>query len=200
MKISKIYSGIQSAGLFIGTPMTMVELHGDNMDASKSLEAFEELSPNQLVSALLEIGNHHICFAGGEPLLQFREFAGMLTKLGNHKMGGKFIYTHIETNGTIVPSTNFPYVDYWSINPVIPQTKPEKVLRLMDFVDRDAWIKFKVSSSSDVQLASRFMRRFAADIVTVLQPAQDNHAIEQTLSWAHAYMLKREWRIIPRLH
>ena len=156
---------------------------------------YKDITPYAMMAQLNSLGNPHICFTGEEPLTQYRELNGLLTRLNKHKINGKFVYTHIETTGVIVPGVNFAYIDYWSIV-VNTATDTSKVVRLLNKVNRDAWIIFPINSEIEVMGIPKFMKYLAPDIVAVVEPRGD---LEWVIEMCAKHLGKIEYRVIPAL-
>ncbi len=156
---------------------------------------YKDMTPYAMMAQINKLGNPHVCFTGKEPLTQYRELNGLLARLDKHKINGKFVYTHIETTGVIVPGMHFAFIDYWSIV-VNSITDTSKVIRLLNKVNRDAWIIFRITSEIEIKGVPRFMKVLAPDIVAVIEPSGD---LEWMIEMCAKYLSKIEYRIIPAL-
>lgn len=109
MKISEMFTSIQGEGKFVGIPTTFVRLHGCNLDCDFCDTKYANKGKchnhtvDEVVRSILDRDNpvRHVCFTGGEPMLQQRDIIDVIKGLMKKKQ--RMRYT-IETNGTIRPT------------------------------------------------------------------------------------------------
>lgn len=114
--VTEVFSKVQGEGIYTGMPMTFIRLSGCNVHCSKcdtqySWKRGRSTSSDDLIS---EVKYPDVCITGGEPLLQ--DITLLVTKLkdSSHNI-------HVETNGTIVPSTNiFDKCKVITVSPKLP--------------------------------------------------------------------------------
>lgn len=152
-EINKFYQGCFS---------TFVRLSGCNIqcvycDTRYALlpSSGRDMSVNQLIQRVGELGCKKVTITGGEPLLQKDELEQFCIEL--HRLGYNI---SIETNGTIIPPQD------WHVNWVVDYKLPSsgEFARMRDacFIDLDGddFVKFVVGGDLDYELAIDVMRRF----------------------------------------
>lgn len=100
MKISEIFASIQGESTLQGLPCAFVRLAGCNLncrycDTRYAREGGTEMSINEILKKVDELGLSIVCITGGEPLLQKK------TPLLARKLNIRGYKVSVETNGTI---------------------------------------------------------------------------------------------------
>ena len=99
MKVLELYESIHGELPHIGKPVTIVRLAGCNLQCSYCdapiHEAGIDMSINEIVDKVIELGNRDVLVTGGEPLLQGQATIDLCRKLTAE------YYVTVETNGTI---------------------------------------------------------------------------------------------------
>ena len=100
LKISEIFLSIQGEGTRAGRPCTFIRLAGCNLqcnwcDTQYAFQGGEEMSIQEILGRIDELGGNLVEVTGGEPLIQPGAL-GLLTKLCD-----RGFETLLETNGSI---------------------------------------------------------------------------------------------------
>jgi len=103
--VSEVYTTIQGESSLVGYPTVFVRLYSCNLrcvwcDSMHAVEGGEytEMTVDDLTRRVRELageGIHHVCWTGGEPLLQWRQIARVVRQLPDH-----FVHS-IETDGEV---------------------------------------------------------------------------------------------------
>lgn len=113
--------------------------------------------PGEVLGEVLKAGAGLVVITGGEPMLQRRELAGLVTAL---RQCGRLV--HVETNGTIPPGPLGGLVDLFTVSPKLPnagldQRKAVNARALACYADLAARgravLKFVCCGPGDVALA-----------------------------------------------
>ena len=95
MKVNEIFYSLQGEGRFTGTPAVFLRFSGCNLKCSfcdTSHDEGVEMTPAEIIGAILKYPSRHIVITGGEPSLQLdRDFVDCL-----HQHG---YFVQVETNG-----------------------------------------------------------------------------------------------------
>lgn len=122
MRIAEIYDSLQGEGFLTGTPSVFVRTSGCNLRCRYCDTPFaswnpegDDLSVDEVVSAVEELGHRYVVLTGGEPML-FAELVPLCDRL---QAQGKHIT--IETAGTL----SLPLeCDLMSISPKLANSTP----------------------------------------------------------------------------
>ncbi|MCZ0860202.1 MAG: 7-carboxy-7-deazaguanine synthase QueE [Methanocorpusculum sp.] len=103
MRITETFVSLQGEGLRQGMPCMFVRFAGCNLhcawcDTRYSLNNSQgiEMTPEEVMQAVIASGMRYVCITGGEPLLQKEELVPLIAAM--HEAG---VAVDIETNGTI---------------------------------------------------------------------------------------------------
>ena len=103
MKIVEIFKSIEGEGSRAGLPTTFIRLHGCNLNCSYcdskyacNGDDYTELSIDDIIIKVKELGLHNITITGGEPLLH-SEISKLIKKLIDELS----CFINVETNGSI---------------------------------------------------------------------------------------------------
>jgi 7-carboxy-7-deazaguanine synthase len=126
MKIAEIYKSVQGEGFLAGVDSAFVRASGCNLRcwycdtpyASHSPEG-EDLSVEEIVSRVEEIGCSHVVLTGGEPML-FAELIPLTARLRGQRR-----HVTIETAGTLYLPVQ---CDLLSISPKTANSRPDPVI------------------------------------------------------------------------
>ena len=137
----------------MGMPTAFVRLTGCNLrcDWCDTLFAYdegEEMSIEELIDAIEDMGTKQVCITGGEPLIQQRKIIDLLAKMSDWDV-------EIETNGTIMPNPELRSCQF-NCSPTLENSgnllrrryKP-KVLEVINNLTRSQF-KFVVSDTTDL--------------------------------------------------
>lgn len=133
MKISEIFESIQGEGKLMGIPMLFVRMAGCNLscdwcDTPYAREGGALVTVDELAERILSSKLSHVCWTGGEPLLQREEITETISKCPAK--------VHcLETNGTIrVPQGVYGHV---TISPKQLDSPPQEHADIYKFVVAD---------------------------------------------------------------
>lgn len=104
MRVTETFVSLQGEGLRQGMPCMFVRFAGCNLhcawcDTRYSLNDSQgvEMTPEEIMQAVLESGMRYVCITGGEPLLQKEDLVPLLAAM--HEAD---VLVDIETNGTVL--------------------------------------------------------------------------------------------------
>ena len=103
MRVTETFVSLQGEGPRQGMPCMVVRFAGCNLhcawcDTRYSLNDSQgvEMTPEEIMQAVLESGMRYVCITGGEPLLQKEDLVPLLAAM--HEAD---VLVDIETNGTV---------------------------------------------------------------------------------------------------
>jgi 7-carboxy-7-deazaguanine synthase len=201
VRVVEIFDSLQGEGFWAGTPMTFIRLAGCNAQElglgcvrwcdtvhSWDAESGAEMSASEVTAALPQSNLRRVCLTGGEPLLQDKEFAELVTLLQESRR-----LVHVETNGTLdLPSGVRP--DWVTVSPKPPHYSVSPglkgVLSEIKVVVDD--IPFRADTVEALSLVH-------PTAVVSLQPEWSR--FEQTAAAAAAAVMAHpDWRLSLQLH
>jgi organic radical activating enzyme len=185
LRLSEIFDSVQGEGASQGMPCRFVRLalcnlhcHYCDTKYTWDFEQFDydsevETSPLAPISEQFRTApGKRVVVTGGEPLLQQRALAKVLTDVPRD------VFVEVETNGTRVPSAALlERIDQWNVSPKLssagdPESlriKPDALLALRD--TGRAYLKLVVKSERDRDEAEALRQRFGfARERTILMP------------------------------
>ncbi len=214
MKISEIFQSIQGEGMHIGTPTTFVRLALCNFSCSWCDTKYSWIAEHssewatmttQDVLARIDKGLSHVCFTGGEPMVQAEELRPLCEALKerNH-------YRTVETNGSIYDSAKHNALfDFWTVSPKLSSSGMQGRLDvdvLKEIFDHEVGqLKFVIANEQELAEVSTVLESLDLDSVPiVLQPEWYawsqrydealNMLVEKTSDWPN------HPRVLPQLH
>ena len=201
MKVVEIFNSIEGEGKRIGLPATFIRFFGCNMkciycDSVYACEGddYKEMSIDEILQVVEEIGCPNITITGGEPLIQ-QGVTELLQKLSN-----KNYEINVETNGSIMPSFRhlnvFYTVDYKTHSS-----------GMTDFVDTDIFetlcmrdvIKFVVGTEDDMEQAYEFMKTKTTAAYIYISPVFGQIEPTKLVRFVQDHKLWN-WRVQVQLH
>jgi 7-carboxy-7-deazaguanine synthase len=218
MKICEIYASPQGEGFLTGVDSTLVRTSGCNLrcwycDTPYTSWAPEgdDLSVEEILSKVAELGREHVILTGGEPMLyaELLPLSAELAKRGHH--------ITIETAGTLY----LPVAcNLMSISPKLANSTPtlaqaagwhqrhertrhapEVIRRLVD--EYTYQLKFVVETPADCQEVERYLAEFPAiDRTRVLLMPQgtDKETLARHAAWLEPYCREHALHYCPRKH
>src|SRR5213593_4518259 len=140
-RVSEIYKTIQGESSLVGYPTVFVRLYTCNLrcvwcDSMHAVEggAYEEIPVSGVTDRVLELageGVRHVCWTGGEPLLQWRSMARAIERLPQH------LIHSVETDGE---------VPIQPLGAALPGKRHTGNLRfIMDVKCPGSWMKVKLA-------------------------------------------------------
>ncbi|HEV8594742.1 MAG TPA: radical SAM protein [Thermoplasmata archaeon] len=205
--VSEIYPTIQGESSLVGYPTVFVRLYSCNLrcawcDSMHAVEgtAYEEQSVIEVVRRVVELaasGISHVCWTGGEPVLQWRAMASAIRKMPEH------LVHSVETDGEVPLAP---------LSGAVPERRADGRLRyIMDVkcpgskmranvafenlphLQREDEVKFVILDRTDYEFARDVMRSRTIPAGTILfSPAAPAHAVKEGLDPATlaAWILK----------
>lgn len=171
MKVVEIFKSIDGEGIRTGLPVTFIRLFGCNLrcsycDTKYSYEdsaVFREMSVNEIVNTVAELGLKRITLTGGEPLVH-PEVKALLAVLSSEGYE-----VNVETNGSISladfeilrsgerDGSIFYTMDYKSISSGM--NKHNDLSNLVLLTDKDV-LKFVVGTAEDLEDMKRILAMY----------------------------------------
>jgi 7-carboxy-7-deazaguanine synthase len=216
MKVAEIYPSIQGEGFLAGEESTFVRTSGCNLRcwycdtpyASWTPEG-EDLSVDEILSRVDELGLRHVVVTGGEPMLfaELIQLAAGLRKQGRH--------ITIETAGTLYlplecdlmsispklanSTPSLEQAPQWSNRHEVTRHAPEVVRRLVG--EYPYQLKFVVDARSDGDEIEDYLRAVPQiDRLRVMLMPQgtDAASLARQAEWLEPYCDARQLRFCPR--
>ena len=203
MKVVEIFNSIEGEGKRAGLPATFIRLYGCNLrcsycDTMYAVEGAEyiEMSVQEIVDELEEIGCPNITVTGGEPLLQ-KNIIELFEALCH-----RGYWINVETNGSIKP--NFRYiddrlfytVDYKTISSGVSGAMKMEVFDLITDVDV---VKFVVGSEEDLNQALDFYKKLLSEPAIYVSPVFGSIEPEKIVKFILLHNLWN-WKVQLQLH
>jgi organic radical activating enzyme len=186
MKVSEIFFSIQGEGTNAGMPAVFLRLDLCNLRCGYcdtkytwDWENYEydkevlEMSIEEVEREITKFECNHLVLTGGEPLIQQREAAILISRL--KKDNGGFS-VEVETNGTMLPDIAFVQcVDQWNVSPKLSNSanslEKREVAKCYDFFARgvnNAYFKFVVKSQEDILEVESLAKKYGLPTSRVL--------------------------------
>ncbi len=214
MKISEIFKSIQGEGLYVGTPTTFVRLALCNYACSwcdtkyswmpNYAHEWKEMTSEGVLSQIT--GDvKHVCFTGGEPMVQAEELQPISMQLRKRDH-----FLTVETNGSIYEIDKHHWLfDFWTVSPKLSGSGMRDRLdfEVLDniFANEEGQLKFVVTSKTELSEILDILQSLnSTPPQTVLQPEwytwRDRYEealrmlVEETANWPSRP------RVLPQLH
>jgi len=194
--VSEIYKTIQGESSLVGYPTVFVRLYTCNLrcvwcDSMHAVEggAYEEMSVADVAKRILELaggGIHHVCWTGGEPLLQWRSMAQAIDRLPPN------LVHSVETDGEVPiqpldtalhGKRHAGYVRF-ILDVKCPGSGMKAKLALENFkyLRPEDEVKFVVADRADYEFARDVLRTHALPAGTILfSPVMAAHKVTRGL-------------------
>lgn len=199
MKVIEIFFSLQGEGVLMGTPTTFVRFEGCNLDCAwcdtrYAREGGKEMSVNEVVDRVEEVGAPFVCLTGGEPMLQ-EDIIALVRELLESEH-----HVTIETNGT-VPLQQLPTSDdiLISMDVKCPSSGMSQHLNEenLEFLGPQDQLKFIIADRVDYLYARKVLREHEVNCPIVMTPVGGTE-LKELASWVLADKL---WvRVLPQLH
>ena len=216
MKIAEIYKSVQGEGFLTGIDSAFVRASGCNLRcwycdtpyASHAPEG-EDLSVDEIVSQIGEIGCGHVVLTGGEPML-FSELIPLTARLRAQRR-----HVTIETAGTLYLPVD---CDLLSISPKMANSRPDPVQtprwggrhersryapavirRLID--EYPYQFKFVVNCLADCDEVEQYLVGFPEidrSRVMLMPQGTDTVSLSRTAEWLEPYCQDHDLHFCPR--
>ncbi|MCP1662663.1 MAG: 4Fe-4S cluster-binding domain-containing protein [Methanocalculus sp. MSAO_Arc1] len=194
MRVAEIFSSFQGEGRNQGLRCTFLRLAGCNLNcrwcdtpAARDPGAGSELTGDEILQTIREIGNSYLCITGGEPLLQAEELLPLLEEFS--RLG---YMTDIETNGTIPVDSVTPFASI-TLDVKCPSSGETSDTSLLAGLRAEDSVKFVVQNLADLEYAHDIIRSHPTEAEIFISPVagSDYQAIaEELLSWDHRIRLQ----------
>jgi 7-carboxy-7-deazaguanine synthase len=216
MKIAEIYKSVQGEGFLTGIDSAFVRASGCNLRcwycdtpyASHAPEG-EDLSVDEIVSHIGEIGCGHVVLTGGEPML-FSELIPLTARLRAQRR-----HVTIETAGTLYLPVD---CDLLSISPKMANSRPDPaqtprwggrhergryapavIRRLID--EYPYQFKFVVNCLADCDEVEQYLVGFPEidrSRVMLMPQGTDTVSLSRTAEWLEPYCQDHDLHFCPR--
>lgn len=189
MKINEIFYSLQGEGHHTGTPAVFVRLSGCNLRCwfcDTDFEAGQEMSEDDIVSAVLQYPSRYVVITGGEPTLQLT--ASLCDKLHAHGC-----YLMLETNGTR-PLPEGCRFDWITCSPKFVRVGEGFPIGHID----ELKVVFEDSPSQDIALYEQIpASEYRLQPCDTQDPQRNQEIIEKTIS----YILQHpQWKLSLQTH
>ena len=199
MKINEIFYSLQGEGVTMGIPTAFVRLTGCNLrcDWCDTLFAYdegEEMSIEEVIDAIEEMGTKQVCVTGGEPLIQ-KQTIDLIDKL----IDLQYLVV-LETNGSqdlekLPCSDNFMI----SMDMKCPSSSmTEKMLTSnIELLGPTDQLKFIIADKRDYHHAVSIMKEFEPGCNIIMTPVGGS-CLGSLAEWV--LKDKLDVRVLPQLH
>ncbi len=216
LAVSEIFASIQGEGPSAGEPCVFLRLAGCNLRCRfcdtpytwdyKRYRVEDEvtaLTLDDVLGRLVASGQCRLVITGGEPLLQQRTLAALLSRLP-----GAF-YVEIETNGTVLPDAALvERVNQWNVSPKLSNAGDDERARLDPTVlaaflaTERAYLKLVVGSGADLIEAEalRVGAGWPASRTLLMPEAATRAELARRAGFVREEALRRGVGYSPRLH
>lgn len=217
--ISEKFYSIQGEGVSTGVPAIFLRLSGCNILCQSenwvcdSIDVWKKGVKTEFKDVFTEeeikLFNQgvHLVITGGEPLMHQKKLTEFF-KWFEVEIEGFLPYMELETNGTIIPYSDFSfYIDQWNCSPKLSNSgekfdrrhKPDVLKIIRD--RRNSWFKFVVSCEDDVkEILSDYSGLIDKEKIILMPAGDSQELLEKTrplvLDLCKKYML----RYSDRLH
>jgi len=194
--VSEVYTTIQGESSLVGYPTVFVRLYSCNLrcvwcDSMHAVEGGEytEMTVDDLTRRVRELageGIHHVCWTGGEPLLQWRSMAKAIERLPPN------LVHSIETDGevpiqpldTALQGKRHAGHVRFIMDVKCPGSgmKARLAFENLKFLRPEDEVKFVVADRADYEFARDVLRMQAIPVGTILfSPVMPAHKVAQGL-------------------
>lgn len=212
----EIFASIQGEGISAGLPSTFVRLAVCNLRCVWCDTAYtwdwsrysreEQILPmpvEAVFEAVRALPPRRVVVTGGEPLLQRRQLAPLLRRLGEAGY-----QVEVETNGTVVPAEAADYIHQFNVSPKLTHSGNEGLARIRQDALRwfaaDPRANFKFVVQSEAGLAEvedlRAEFRIPADRVVLMPEGRSADELRARSPWLAEVCTRRGYRFSTRLH
>lgn len=189
LHLSEIFSTIQGEGKYAGYPTTFVRLHGCNMlctycDTLYAVtgKKYKKVSVETIVNNVIKMKNRHVCFTGGEPLLQDESWVLL------YELVEKGFIVNVETNGGIpLEKREFRSFVYTMDvkGPSSGMTHLNLYENLSKLTEKDE-VKFVVGDIEDYMFMKDIVRKYPTRAPIIISPlfrGKTSKVLEEIANW-----------------
>jgi organic radical activating enzyme len=216
LRVSEIFASIQGEGASAGEPATFLRLAGCNLHCvwcdtkyTWDWQAFDydrevtRMSVDTVSEQLHARAPRRLVITGGEPLIQQRGIANLLTRLAATWL------IEVETNGTFTPDAELlARIDQWNVSPKLAHAGDPAAQRidldvLRTFAQSDrAWLKIVVQGETDLAEASALISDLAwpKQRVLLMPEASTAEQLQHRASLIRQLASQQGFGVSPRLH
>ncbi|MEM0342679.1 MAG: radical SAM protein [Thermoplasmata archaeon] len=199
MKIYSVFRSLQGEGLTIGAPTTFIRTSGCPLrctycDTPQAFDKGEQMSVEEIMAKVKELGCHHVCLTGGEPLAQ-KDSLKLITRIldeGYHLV--------LETSGAI-SLEELPCVENLTISMDIKCPSSGEMDK-MDFGNIELLgptdqLKFVIADKTDYEYAKEIIEKYKPKCEVIFTPVGGKDLKELAEK-----VLKEglSVRVLPQLH
>lgn len=193
MKVNEIFKSIQGEGRYAGTPMLFIRLYDctrrcDYCDTLYAVEGnnYKTMTVDKLVNIIKKSKIKHICWTGGEPLLQIEEILQVMRKAHRY-------FFHLETNGDLINSIkkNYSLFHYIAISP--------KTAKIAQKIRAGGWFlgdQSDIKIVTDLKTVGKTMVKYATLIMPLTTYKKKKDLEIQRDVWN--YCIKHNKKFTPR--
>lgn len=213
----EIFHSLQGEGASIGIPTVFLRLAQCNLTCSwcdtkytwdwKSFSFDKEvmtLPVDEIESRILSFDRRHLVITGGEPMMQQRALATLVSSL--HDKG---FFCEVETNGTLAPSPEMVQgVSQWNVSPKLSNSGVDigkrevpDALRAYSGLE-NAYFKFVIAEPQDVEEVLDIVGRYAVapGRVILMPEGTERRVIEERGPWVADLCAEHGFRFSTRMH
>ena len=222
---AEIFASIQGEGPSMGKPCAFVRLSRCNLacqwcdtaytwrfegderphhdDVAFNRKANQVTLEDEEVAARIDaLGKERLVVTGGEPLLQAKDLARMLTLLPGMEV-------EIETNGTIAPPPVLDaLVSQYNVSPKLAHSGNEADLalipeRLAQWAGHPrAWLKFVIASPEDIEQVLEIKDRYVipSERIMLMGEGTDAETLREREAWLVGSCITHNLTLSKRLH
>ena len=213
----EIFYSLQGEGPSIGTPTVFLRLATCNLACTwcdtkytwdwENYDYKQEvipLHPEVVERHIVAFGCPHLVITGGEPMMQQKSLAPMVTSLKE-----RGLYCEVETNGTVVPQPEMvEAVSQWNVSPKLGNSENRlerrEVARALEAFGNlsNTYFKFVVVGPADVDEVCGVVERYGlpAQRVILMPEGTTVEAISSKANWVANACAKQGFRFSTRLH
>lgn len=201
MKVVEIFNSIEGEGKRAGLPATFIRLFGCNLrctycDSMYAVEGkdYTEMSVDEIISKVAEIGCPSVTVTGGEPLIH----EGIKVLLGS--LCKRRYWVNVETNGSIIPTkfddNLFYTIDYKTNSSGMSDRMNDAAFECLR--DKDV-LKFVVGSVEDLNQSLEVYSRLFTNPQVYISPVFGSIEPKQIVEFILEHKLW-DWKVQLQLH
>ena len=213
----EIFHSLQGEGASIGVPTVFLRLAQCNLTCSWcdtkytwdwNVFSFDKevmtLPVDEIESRILSFDRRHLVITGGEPMMQQRALATLVSSL--HDKG---FFCEVETNGTLAPLPEIvECISQWNVSPKLANSGNDRDHRevpdaLKAFRDlENAYFKFVIAEPSDINEVCALVEWYdiPANRVLLMPEGITQEAVLSRGKWIAQACAENQFRFTTRTH